>query len=175
MPVLYKPFQSVLEDKNKKKLFHPRVIYTANISTWELAKEIAEYSSLSTGDVKNTLDNLVTVAGHHLRASETVTLDGFGTFRMVMKSNSKGVETPEKVSAAQASLTVRFLPCYTRNPDRTTASRSLVTGAKCVRFDLADSPASGGGEGGKPDGGGSGEGDDGGGGNGGGEAPDPAA
>lgn len=29
MPVLYKPFQSVLEDKNKKKLFHPRVIYTA--------------------------------------------------------------------------------------------------------------------------------------------------
>lgn len=170
MPVLYKPFQSVLEDKNKKKLFHPRVIYTANISTWELAKEIAEYSSLSTGDVKNTLDNLVTVAGQHLRASETVTLDGFGTFRMVMKSNSKGVETPEKVSAAQASLTVRFLPCYTRNPDRTTASRSLVTGAKCVRFDLADSPASGGGEGGKPDGGG-----DGGGGNGGGEAPDPAA
>lgn len=175
MPVLYKPFQSVLEDKNKKKLFHPRVIYTANISTWELAKEIAAYSSLSTGDVKNTLDNLVTVAGQHLRASETVTLDGFGTFRMVMKSNSKGVETPEKVSAAQASLTVRFLPCYTRNPDRTTASRSLVTGAKCVRFDLADSPASGSGEGGKPDGGGSGEGGDGGGGNGGGEAPDPAA
>ena len=32
MPVLYKPFQSVLEDKNKKKLFHPRVIYTANVS-----------------------------------------------------------------------------------------------------------------------------------------------
>lgn len=31
MPVLYKPFQSVLEDKNKKKLFHPRVIYTANV------------------------------------------------------------------------------------------------------------------------------------------------
>ncbi len=30
MPVLYKPFQSVLEDKNKKKLFHPCVIYTAN-------------------------------------------------------------------------------------------------------------------------------------------------
>ena len=40
MPVLYKPFQSVLEDKNKKKLFHPRVIYTANVSTAQLAKEI---------------------------------------------------------------------------------------------------------------------------------------
>ena len=123
MPVLYKPFQSVLEDKNKKKLFHPRVIYTANVSTAQLAKEIAAYSSLSTGDVKNTLDNLVTVSAQHLQASESVTLDGFGT-------------------------------------------------AKCVRFDLADTSASGGGDSGKPDGGGSGSG---GSGDGGGEAPDPAA
>ena len=160
MPVLYKPFQSVLEDKNKKKLFHPRVIYTANVSTTQLAKEIAAYSSLSTGDVKNTLDNLVTVAAQHLQASESVTLDGFGTFRMVMKSNGKGVELPEKVSAAQASLTVRFLPNYT-------ATRSLVTGVKCVRFDLADTSASGGGNSGEPD--------DGGGSGGSGEAPDPAA
>ena len=60
MAVLYKSFQSVLEDKNHKKMFHPRVIYTANISTSQIAKEIAAYSSLSPGDVKNTLDNLVT-------------------------------------------------------------------------------------------------------------------
>ena len=84
------------------------MIYTANVSTAQLAKEIAAYSSLSTGDVKNTLDNLVTVSAQHLQASESVTLDGFGTFRMVMKSNGKGVEVPEKVSAAQASLTVRI-------------------------------------------------------------------
>ena len=93
MAVLYKSFQSVLEDKNHKKMFHPRVIYTANISTSQIAKEIAAYSSLSPGDVKNTLDNLVTVMGQHLQASESVSLDGFGTFRMVMKSNGKGVET----------------------------------------------------------------------------------
>ena len=134
MAVLYKSFQSVLEDKNHKKMFHPRVIYTANISTSQIAKEIAAYSSLSPGDVKNTLDNLVTVMGQHLQASESVSLDGFGTFRMVMKSNGKGVETSEEVSAAQASLTVRFLPNFTKNPDRTTATRSLVTGAKCVRY-----------------------------------------
>ena len=50
MAVLYKSFQSVLEDKNHKKMFHPRVIYTANISTSQIAKEIAAYSSLSPGD-----------------------------------------------------------------------------------------------------------------------------
>ena len=49
MAVLYKSFQSVLEDKNHKKMFHPRVIYTANISTSQIAKEIAAYSSLSSG------------------------------------------------------------------------------------------------------------------------------
>ena len=143
------------------------MIYTANISTSQIAKEIAAYSSLSPGDVKNTLDNLVTVMGQHLQASESVSLDGFGTFRMVMKSNGKGVETSEEVSAAQASLTVRFLPNFTKNPDRTTATRSLVTGVKCVRFDLADTSASGGGNSGEPD--------DGGGSGGSGEAPDPAA
>ena len=117
MPVLYKPFQSVLEDKNKKKLFHPRVIYTANVSTAQLAKEIAAYSSLSTGDVKNTLDNLVTVSAQHLQASESVTLDGFGTFRMVMKSNGKGVEVPEKVSAAQG-FPYRPLPAQLHQESR---------------------------------------------------------
>ena len=76
MAVLYKSFQSVLEDKNHKKMFHPRVIYTANISTSQIAKEIAAYSSLSPGDVKNTLDNLVTVMGQHLQAPESVSLDG---------------------------------------------------------------------------------------------------
>ena len=171
MAVLYKSFQSVLEDKNHKKMFHPRVIYTANISTSQIAKEIAAYSSLSPGDVKNTLDNLVTVMGQHLQASESVSLDGFGTFRMVMKSNGKGVETSEEVSAAQASLTVRFLPNFTKNPDRTTATRSLVTGAKCARYDKLVSDA------GSAEGGNSGGSDKpGGGGNeGGGEAPDPAA
>ena len=82
-----------------------------------------------------------------------------------MKSGGNGVETADEVSAAQASLTVRFLPCSTRNLDGTIATRSLVTGARCVRFDRAPVSASGS-DGEEPDqkpGGGSGE------------APDPAA
>ena len=73
-----------------------------------------------------------------------------------MKANGKGVKTVDDVSAAQASLTVRFLPCSTRHLDGTMATRSLVTGSRCVRFDRADTSASGEGEGGKPEGGGSG-------------------
>ena len=172
MPVLYGPFQSVLKDKNGEQLFYPRVLRTGNVSTSQISKEIAAYSSLSPGDVKNTLDNLVTVMAQHLQSSESVSVDGLGTFRMVMSARGRGVEPADEVSAAQATLTVRFPPTTTKNLDRTTATRSLVTGAKCVRFDLADTSASGGGDSGKPDGGGAGSG---GSGDGGGEAPDPAA
>ena len=55
MPVLYKPFQSTLEDKKSgKKLFYPRVVRSGNVDSAQLSKEIAAYSSLSPGDVKNT-------------------------------------------------------------------------------------------------------------------------
>ena len=81
MPVLYKPFQSNLEDKKSgKKLFYPHVVRTGNINSAQLSKEIAAYSSLSPGDVKNTLDNLVTVMAQHLQSSESVSVDGLGTY-----------------------------------------------------------------------------------------------
>ena len=119
MPVLYKPFQSNLEDKKSgKKLFYPHVVRTGNINSAQLSKEIAAYSSLSPGDVKNTLDNLVTVMAQHLQSSESVSVDGLGTFRMVMSARGRGVETADEVSAAQATLTVRFQPTTTKNLDR---------------------------------------------------------
>lgn len=100
MPVLYKPFQSNLEDKKSgKKLFYPHVVRTGNINSAQLSKEIAAYSSLSPGDVKNTLDNLVTVMAQHLQSSESVSVDGLGTFRMVMSARGRGVETADEVSA----------------------------------------------------------------------------
>lgn len=171
MPVLYKPFQSTLEDKkSKKKLFYPRVVRSGNVDSAQLSKEIAAYSSLSPGDVKNTLDNLVTVMAQHLQSSESVSVDGLGTFRMVMVARGKGVETSDEVSAAQATLTVRFQPATTKKLDRTLATRSMVTGAKCARYDklVSTSDNEGGGNSG-------GDNQPGGGGDAGGETPDPAA
>lgn len=148
MPVIYKSFQSVLANKEGKKLFYPRVVLTGNVDTEQVAKEIAELSSLSTGDSKNVIDNLVTVMTRHLQSSESVTLDGLGTFRLTMKSTMNGVEDPLKVSATQSTLRVRFLPTSKRNLDHTVSTRSLVTGVKCVRFDLQDTAGSGGNDGG---------------------------
>ena len=138
MPVLFQAKQSQIKDKNGKKLYYPRVVRTGTVTTDQISKEIAAYSSLTTGDVKNTIDNLITVMSQHLQASESVSLDGLGIFRTKMKSYSKGAETPEEVSASQSSVTVGFLPSSTRNSDRTVATRSMVTGVKCVRFEKAN-------------------------------------
>ena len=144
MTVLYKPYQSSVVSKSGKKLFYPRVVRTGNVGTSTIAEEIAEYSSLSRGDVKNTIDNLITVLTRHLQSSQTVTLEGLGTFRIVMIAGGRGVETAKEVSASHASLTVRFQPCTTKNLDHSVATRSMVTGVKCMRFDLADAAAPGG-------------------------------
>lgn len=140
MALLFKAYQSILPTKAGKKLFYPRLVRVGNVTTDQIAKEIAAYSSLSSGDVKNTIDNLITVMGQHLQSSETVTLNGLGTFRMAINSNGRGVDTSEQVNASQASVTVRFSPSSTRNIDGTTATRSMVTGVKFVRFDVTETP-----------------------------------
>ena len=145
MPVLYKTIQSTMKNKDGNKLFHPRTIYVGSVNTEKIAREIAEYSSLSTGDVKNSIDNLVTVLTRHLQSSEVVTLDGFGTFRVV--------KTKEEVSASQASLQIHFTPASTRNSDRTVATRSLVTGVKCVLYNPEPTGSGNGSGGGNSDGG----------------------
>ena len=142
MSVIYKAQKSSIATKGGKKLFYPRVVLAGNVGTDRIAREIAELSALSTGDTKSVIDNLVTVMARHLQASESVTLDGLGTFRFTLSSSGNGVETEDEVSATQGQLRVRFLPASTRNLDGTLATRSLVTGARCVRFDKVEAAPS---------------------------------
>lgn len=110
MPVIYKPCQSTIANRSGKKLFYPRVKLTGNVDTNTVAREIAELSSLTLGDVKNVIDNLITVVTRHLQSSESVTLDGFGSFRYALKTTGGGVENATDVSASLAQLMVRFSP-----------------------------------------------------------------
>ena len=45
MPVIYKSFQSVLANKEGKKLFYPRVVLTGNVDTEQVAKDCLLYTS----------------------------------------------------------------------------------------------------------------------------------
>ena len=135
MPVLYSVRQSTIANKEGKKLYHPQVKTTGVVSLDMLAEEVAELSSLSTGDVKNSIDNLVTVMTRHMQSSESVLIDNLGSFYLSMKSIGKGFLSAEEVNANSCRLKVMFRPCTTRNSDRTVATRSLITGATFTRID----------------------------------------
>ena len=167
MPIPYKARKAIFANKEGKKLYHPQVVIIGNTDLNDLSKEVAELSSLSTGDVKNTIDNLITVMTRHLQSSESVSLDGLGNFSLSMRSTGKGAETAEEVNAQNCRVKTNFRPSSTRNTDRTVATRSLITGASFVKLDDVFAPTSstGGGsssDGGNTDngGGGAGSGDD---------------
>lgn len=133
MPILYKPRQATMANKDGQKLYHPSVVSTGIVNLEKMSDEIAELSSLSPGDVFNTLKNLVTVMTRHLHSSETVQIDGLGNFTIAMRSMGKGAATADEVSAQQSRVRIRFSPSHTRNTDGTVATRSLITGAQFVK------------------------------------------
>lgn len=135
MPVLYKARQATIANKEGKKLYHPQVVTTGVVSLDQLSREVAELSSLSPGDVKNTIDNLISVMTRHMQSSEVVSLDGLGNFAISMKSTGNGAETAEEVNAQSCRVKTNFRPASTRNTDRTVATRSLITGASFVKID----------------------------------------
>lgn len=117
MALIYKVKQASRATKEGKKLYHPSIVSLGVVTTAQLAKEIAEYSSLTAGDVKSTIDNLITVMRKHLVASEVVELDGIGTFRIRLRSQGNGAETPDEVFPQQSVPRLYF---------RTAAKRSTA-------------------------------------------------
>ena len=163
MPLIYKPYQATLANKEGQKLYYPRLVkFGKMVNTQKMAELIAEKASLTAGDVHN-------VMREQLLNSRTVRLEGLGTFTMIAKAGGKGVELESKVSSSQiTSLRCQFTPEYTRAANGS-ATRALTTGVEFVHIkDVAGSFVADDVVDKDPD-----DGDEPGGG--GGEAPDPAA
>ena len=52
MAIIYKVKQASKANKEGKKLYHPSTVHIGLVTTAQMAKEVAEYSSLTAGDVK---------------------------------------------------------------------------------------------------------------------------
>jgi len=63
------------------------------VSQKAISEDIVALSSLSRGDVSNTIDNLLDTVPKYLLMGKSVNLGGLGTFRLSF--SSKGVATPE--------------------------------------------------------------------------------
>jgi predicted histone-like DNA-binding protein len=75
----------------------------------EIAKEIEGRSSLSLGDIRSVLSNLVEVLPTFLKLGQSVSLEGFGSFRISVTSD--GAAAPEELNARHVrGVKLLFLP-----------------------------------------------------------------
>lgn len=114
MALLFTAQQSVLESKDGKKKWHPRLVKAGHAATTlEMSEEISKRSSLSQGDVLSVVFHLMDVMKGHLLNSRSVKLDGLGSFTAIVRSAGEGVDNEEDVHAGQISeLKIRFTPAY---------------------------------------------------------------
>lgn len=92
---------NVVEKANpltKEKKWYATSKLTGRRELKNLSKDLAEVSSLSAGDVKNVISNLIEQLPKWLMEGNSVKLDGFGTFRLSLSSN--GELTKDEVTAA---------------------------------------------------------------------------
>ena len=58
MPLIYKPYQATLANKEGQKLYYPRLVkFGKMVNTQKMAELIAEKASLTAGDVHNVIRN----------------------------------------------------------------------------------------------------------------------
>ena len=74
------------------------------------------------------LKDLADVVSDYMAQGRTVKLEGLGTFYYTAAANGQGVDSPEKVTAAQITgVRIRFIPESTRTNGNRTVTRSLVS------------------------------------------------
>ena len=117
--------------QKKSGKWHPQsVVVGKSISTKELAKALSDRSTVTISDCRAVLSEIGSIMGEFMAQGKSVKLEGLGNFRYVINSAKQGVETEEKVSAAQISaIRVRFVPENFRNSDGTVATRRCIPNA----------------------------------------------
>lgn len=105
MTIYLKAFRSSLENKEGKKLFHPRVVLGNTITLETIAKDISSESKCSFQDTLDTCKRLLETTSRYLCESHPVKLTNFGIFTPIVFSSGKGVEREEDVNTSLVSTT----------------------------------------------------------------------
>lgn len=86
MTVLYRKFQNMVTGSATAGQWYGKAISLGRVSTKELAREISAATTLTYPDVIAVLTAMTEVMGNHLRASQTVDLEGIGAFKVGIKT-----------------------------------------------------------------------------------------
>lgn len=101
--------------KQQKKIngkWYPQVVTVGKpVTTDEVADRLSKISTVSRADTYAVLKDLADVLSDYMAQGRTVKLEGLGTFYYTAAANGQGVDSPEKVTAAQITgVRIRFIP-----------------------------------------------------------------
>lgn len=114
MAIKFKPVAKT-SGITKKKLYYPSIdrLKSDFVDTDEIARKLAEFSSVDAGSVFCVLKNLPMIMRFYLSDGKGVRLDGLGSFFPTLDCKGAGVDSPEKVNAKQINkVNLMYRPEY---------------------------------------------------------------
>lgn len=111
MAIIYDWYENPKEsDDSEEKGLHPRIFLNGKVSTDKLCRMIHGRSTLSVGDVKNTIEMLAEICSEELREGREVHLDGLGYFAPILRSTQKVTRSTPNKSMKATLKTIGFRP-----------------------------------------------------------------
>ncbi|MDR2121265.1 MAG: HU family DNA-binding protein [Tannerella sp.] len=109
MAIRLKKIQKENPQDRKQSKWYLVQVHSGTVTLQDIAREIADRSSLSIGDVENVLANLVEVLPIFLKLNQTIRLEGFGSFHISVQST--GAEKAEDLTTNNVkNAKIVFIP-----------------------------------------------------------------
>lgn len=128
MSVKFKIYQDTRSKSKTKGKFYARAVVSDVADLESISKEIEENTSAKQADVYAVLRELVNVMARHMRNGDRVVLDGFGSFKVGLKT--KPADSVEKFNVAKniVGTRINFQPeTHWKGADRA-RTRAFLTG-----------------------------------------------
>ena len=110
MSIVFDWYENPNASSDEEAELHPRIFLNGKMDMEKLCYRIHERSSLTVGDVKNTLDNLARIMGEELREGREVHVEGIGYFFPTLEATEKVTRNTPRKTNKVAFKTIRFRP-----------------------------------------------------------------
>lgn len=154
MAVKYRLFQEQRKTSPNKGKWYARAVINDVVALEEISQEIQDNTTAKQADVYAVLKELVNVMGRHLRNGDKVVLDGFGSFKVGLRTTAAA--TAKEFSPAKniTGARLNFQPETHWTATDKTRRKQFIQGLEVRMVGEKDTPDGGGTSGGDNPGGG---------------------
>ena len=138
MSVKYKLYQDNRENSKNRGKWYARTVMTDTVNLKQMSERIQRNCSMKASDVNAVLIELVEVIKDELQASKRVVIDGFGSFRIGLRTTAADKAKDFSVAKNIKGAKVNFLPSEEVNSADGKRVKSLLAGLKISEYGVYD-------------------------------------